>query len=81
MADQAIRSSHDLRRASPIFNKLEKLRCKMFAKSRDLPVAGAGPLIDDLIIIRDGKYIAKIISGQESHRADTVPAKYPEIHR
>ena len=69
MGHQIVCSLHDSARAAPILNELEKLGFEVFAKGRYLPVAGAGPLVDDLIIVSDRKYVAEVIAGQESNQA------------
>lgn len=54
-------------RAAVIGRELYELGGKIGAETLDLPEAGAIPLIDDLIVVRDREYVAEVIA---RHGAD-----------
>ena len=62
MTHEVIRGFNYGRWAASIFNELNKLGCVVLTKGRYLPVARAGLLVDNLIVVCDGKNISEFVA-------------------
>lgn len=56
-------------RATSILNKLEHFGLEVLTKGSDLPVARAGPLVDDLIVVSYSEHVLEGVAGEKSDEA------------